>query len=98
MGIDDFIEIVAPKLKMPVRRSYDTMKGSTLKLTGYKEVKGKPIEDHKIYKIPAPAVVHVDHKMKLRLAWLRGGKQAVKTYLGRYLKSGDVMEVISVLK
>lgn len=97
MSIDDFIEIVAPKLKMPVRPSYETMKGSVLKLTGYKEVKGKPIKDDKLYKIPAPVVVQVNHKAKLRLAWLRGGKLAVGTYLSRYLKVSDLKEVMSVL-
>jgi hypothetical protein len=81
MSIDDFIEIVAPKLKMQVRPSYETMKGST----------------HKLYKIPAPVVVQVNHKAKLRLAWLRGGRQAVKTYLGRYLKAGDVSKVMERL-
>jgi hypothetical protein len=98
MGIDEFIKIVAPKLKMPVVRSFETMKGSDLKLTGYKEVKGKPIDDHKIYKIPTPAVVKVNHERKLRLAWLRGGRQAVRNYLNRYFKVDDVTKVIEVLR
>ena len=97
MTIDNFIEIVVPKLKMPVKKGFDKMKGSDLKLTGFKEVKGEPIEDHKIYKIPAPIVVHVDHRKKLRLAWLRGGKPAVRTYLEKFLKAEQLEKVISVL-
>lgn len=96
MSIDEFIDTVAP-LKMPVRKSYETMRGSELKLTGYKEVKGKPIEDDKNYKIPTPATVPVDHKQKLRLAWLRGKQAAVRTYLERILKPSELDEVTKVI-
>jgi hypothetical protein len=97
MTIDDFIKIVSPKLSMPVEKSFEIMKGSELKLTGYKEVKGKPIEDDKTYRIPSPVVIQVDHKWKLTLAWLRGGKPAVRTYLSKYLKAKDLEKVMTVL-
>lgn len=97
MSIDEFIDIVAPKLKMSVVKGYDNIKGSELKLTGYKEVKGKPIEDHVMYKIPTPIIVPVDHRWKLKLAWLRGGKPAVKTYLSKFLTAAVLKEVIKVL-
>lgn len=97
MTIDEFIETVAPKLAMPVKKTWDTMTGRELKLTGYKEIKGKPIEDHKIYKIPVPVSEKVDHKKKLRLAWLRGGKPALRTYLERILKPADLKKVTPVI-
>ena len=97
MSIDEFIEIVVPKLKMPVAKSYENMKGSDLKLTGYTEVKGKPIEDEKIYRIPTPVVVHVDHRWKLKLAWLRGGRAAVRTYLSKFIPAEALEKVISVI-
>lgn len=97
MKIDEFIDKVAPKLAMPVRPAWEKMKGSELRLTGYKEVRGKPIEDHKIYTIPAPYSVKVDHNKKLRLAWLRGGKLAVKTYLAKFLKKDELQKVMKVL-
>lgn len=97
MTIDEFIETVAPKLKMPVKKSWETMTGRELKLTGYKEIKGKPIEDHKLYKIPVPLTVNVVHKKKLRLAWLRGGPPAIRTYLERILKPDDLKKITPVI-
>lgn len=97
MKIDEFIETVAPKLKMPVKKSWETMTGSELKLTGYKEIKGKPIEDHKLYKIPVPATIEINHKKKLRLAWLRGGPPAIRTYLERILTAADLKRITPVI-
>lgn len=97
MSIDEFVDTVAPKLKMPVRKSYDTIRGGELKLTGYGEVKGKPIEDDKFYKIPVPIIEEVDHKKKLRLAWLRGGKPSLRTYLGRILKPADLNKMTKII-
>jgi hypothetical protein len=97
MTIDEFITIVYPKLPMPVQKSFDLIKGSELKLTGYKEVKGEPIEDDKTYRMPVPVVIQINHKWKLTLAWFRGGKPAVKTYLAKYLKVEDLEKVMTVL-
>lgn len=98
MQITEFIERVAPKLKMKVSKSFEHIDGKTLKLTGYKEVKGREIEDHKIYKIPVPVTQHIDHQRLLRLAYHRGGKQAVKNYLNKYLKPAEVSKILTVLE
>lgn len=98
MTITEFIETVAPKLALPIMPSYDRIKGSDLRETGQTEIHGKPVKDEKYYRIPSPIVIKdYDHSKKLRLAWLRGGKQAVKNYLGKFLKQGDVQQVIRVL-
>jgi hypothetical protein len=98
MKISEFIDIVAPRLKMGIARGHDQIDGKTLKLSGYKEVDGGAIEDHKIYSIPVPVVVHINHKWKMKLAWLRGGKGALGTYLRKHMKSGDVKKALSVLE
>ena len=96
MTIDKFLEIVAPKLQMPVEKDHTYMYGRELKLTGYGEM-GIPINDDELYKIPLPRVIQTDHARKIRLAWLRGGKLAVKTYLLKHLNPDVVEQVISVL-
>lgn len=96
MTIDKFIEIVAPKLNMPTEKDFTYMSGKDLKLTGYGEM-GVPINDNEIYKIPTPRVIKTDHERKIRLAWLRGGKLAVKTYLLKHLPKEAVEQIITVL-
>jgi len=97
MNIDEFIEIVFPKLKMKTAIHHEVYNGRDLKLTGHKEVEGEPIEDHKRYRIPTPVVIQVDHRRKLRLAWLRGGKSAVRFYLKDFLSESDLNKVLTVL-
>jgi hypothetical protein len=97
MTIDEFIEIVYPKLKMKTVTSHEFYTGKELKLTGHKKVNGGDINDNMVYKIPTAAVVHVNHKRKLRLAWLRGGKAAVRTYLSDLIPEGDLNKVMTVL-
>lgn len=96
MTIDTFIEIVAPKLNMPTKKDFGYMSGKDLKLTGYGEM-GIPINDNEIYKIPVPTEIQVDHAKKLKLAWLRGGKLAVKSYLLKHLPKEAVEQIITVL-
>jgi hypothetical protein len=91
--IDEFIEIVYPKLKNDVAVTKDDIKGDELMLTGITEVKGKKVEKGKQYKIDVPVVVVVDHRRKLRLAYIRGGRLAVGNYLSRYLPL-DVLSVV----
>lgn len=98
MSIDEFIKIVAPKLKLPTKKVYDHIVGSELRLTGVKDVKGKPIEDSKTYKmLEHIEIVDWDHERKLKLAWLRGGKLAVKTYLKKWLTEKQVELIIGTL-
>ena len=98
MTIDEFIKIVAPRLRGKVTKVMEEMWGRDLKLTGYKEVDGKPIEDHKKYRIPVPVAEKIDHKRLMSLAWLRGGKLAIASYLRKYMKAEEVTEVMKVLK
>lgn len=99
MSIDEFIETVVPKLPQPERIETRYMSGKELKLTGYGYGKGKKkIDDKGMYKVPMRVPDdEVNHRMKLRLAWLRGGKPAVKTYLLKYMHKAVVELVISVI-
>lgn len=97
MNIDQFIKTVNKKLRMPTVKVYDSMRGSELKLTGFKEVKGKKIEDHKIYKYPTTAEVPTNHEWKLKLAWLRGGRSAVRTYLSKYMTATQLEQTMVFL-
>ena len=97
MTIDEFIEIVHPKLKMKTVIHHEFYSGRDLKKTGHKDIKGAPIVNDTIYKVPVPAVIQVNHKRKLRLAWLRGGKAAVRNYLKDLIAEGDLNKVMTVL-
>lgn len=99
MSIDTFIEIVYPKLNQPVRTEMQLMSGKDLRLTGYGGGKNKKlIENDAVYKVPVQVPEpEVNHRQKLRLAWLRGGKPAVRTYLLKFLHPSIVEEVISVI-
>jgi hypothetical protein len=97
MTIDEFIEIVYPKLKMKTVASHEFYTGKELRLTGHKDVNGEEIRDTEVYKVPTAAVIQVDHRRKLRLAWLRGGKSAVRTYLTGLIPEGDLNKVMTVL-
>lgn len=98
MSIDEFIEIVAPKLKHDLVKDSFFMSGKELKLTGYGYgPNAAKIEDDLVYEIPMPSVRPVNHKRKLRLAYLRGGKPAVRTYLRKYLSEEAVEKIIQVL-
>jgi hypothetical protein len=88
MTIDQFIDIVSGKLANKVVKHYEWMRGSDLKLTGYKEVRGKPIEDHIFYKIPVPVEIKIDHKKKLQMAWITKGRAGVRAYVSRYIPKG----------
>lgn len=100
MSIDEFINIVAPKLPLyDVKRITEPMSGADLKLTGYKEFNGQPIEDDKIYDLPVPVYGKKhNHRHKMCLAWLRGGANAVAAYMRKFMKAEDVEKAISVLK
>jgi hypothetical protein len=99
MTITQFIGIVAPKLKPDSKLTYEVYKGSDLKLTAYKDAgNGKPIQDHKLYKVPVPVHLKTDHHRKMKLAWLRGGRNAVRTYLHKYVKTSDLNKIMSVLQ
>jgi hypothetical protein len=97
MTIDEFIEIVHPKIKNKVAITQDMIIGSELMLTGVKDVKGERIDPERTYKIDVPAVIKQDHKTKLRLAWLRGKKQGVRRYLAKWLDEDVLEKVMSAL-
>ena len=97
MSIDEFIEIVHPKLKHKVSLSQDQIIGSELLLTGVKEVKGEKIIPNKMYLMDVPVVEKQDHQRRLRLAWLRGGKNAVRNYLTKWLKPEILEQVMTAL-
>ena len=95
--IDEFIEIVYPKIKNKVAITQDLIDGSELLLTGVEEVKGEKIERGRTYKIDVPVVIKQDHRTKLRLAWLRGKKSGVRRYLSNWLDKDVLEKVMSVL-
>jgi hypothetical protein len=96
ISIDKFIEIVHSRLPLPTINTHDHIAGSDLKLTGVKNVEGQKIQDHKIYKVLHKAPIKDwDHKKKIRLAWLRGGKPAVGKYLNQFLDHDIVKQLIS---
>jgi hypothetical protein len=111
MSIDEFIDIVAPKLDHPLKTTDTFMTGKDLKLTGFAQRKGvaklvhgpskNKIDDNGVYKVKVPVepekLKSSTHRMKLRLAWLRGGKPAVRTYLLKYMNEDDVTKAISVI-
>jgi fructose/tagatose bisphosphate aldolase len=97
MTIDEFIETVYPKIKHRISKTEDTIMGAELMLTGVKNVKGEEIDPDKVYKMEVPVIIHQDHKRKLRLAWLRGGKNSVREYLSEYLDAKVLDVVMSVL-
>ncbi len=97
MTIDEFIEIVHPKIKNKVAITQDLIIGSELMLTGVQDVKGEKIDPNKTYKIDVPVVIKQDHETKLRLAWLRGKKQGVRRYLADWLDHDVLEKVMSVL-
>jgi hypothetical protein len=98
MTATEFVEKVSGKLKMPVKRTYEEMLGKDMKLTGYTEVKGEPIKDDVVYRIPVPVVVNVDHKKNLRTQFLRHGKQGVRNYMKKFMKEADVEKAIQFLE
>lgn len=97
LGIDEFIEIVYPKIKQKVIMTQDLIAGDELILTGVKEVEGEKIDVKKVYKMDVPCVIHQDHKTKLRLAFLRGGKSGVRNYLKDWLDLPVLDAVMNVL-
>jgi hypothetical protein len=97
MTIDDFIKLVVPKLKSETKVTYDKISGDELMLTGIQEVKGKRVEKGKMYRMPVPVIIKVNHEHKLKLAWLRGGKQGVKNYLGRYVNAKVIPTIMGTL-
>lgn len=99
MSIDEFIDTVVLKLPQPTRVEHKYMSGKELKLTGYGMGKNKSKIDSKgIYKVPITVPEkEVDHRTKLRLAWLRGGKPAVRTYLLKHLHPTLVETIITVI-
>jgi hypothetical protein len=97
MTIDDFIDIVHPKIKDEVKMSQERIIGSELLLTGVKDVHGEKIIPNKMYLMDVPVVIKKEHKKKLRIAWLRGGKLGVKRYLTPWLKADVLESVMSVL-
>lgn len=42
-------------------------------------------------------VERIDHRTKLRLAWLSGKQAGVRTYLEKFLKAKDLEEVTKVI-
>lgn len=98
MSIDEFIDKVAPKLNEPLKSQDTFVLGKDLKLTGFGK-SDKPIDNDAVYKIKVPIKPEQrsDHRMKLRLAWLRGGKPAIRTYLLKYMNPEDVEKAISVI-
>ena len=97
ISIDEFIEIVYPKIKHKVAMTQDMIEGRELMLTGVKDVKGEKIDPDKTYKIDVPVVIKQDHKTKMRLAYLRGKKAGVRRYLSEWLDNDVLEKVMSVL-
>ena len=93
MSIDDFIEIVHPKIKDEVKMTQEKIIGAELMLTGVEDVHGEKIIPNKMYLMDVPIIIKKEHKKRLRLAWLRGGKQGVKRYLSLWMKP-DVLETV----
>ena len=93
--IDNFIDMLAKKLPEYdlVRMEKTYISGKELRLTGYKDVDGQPIDDEKTYALPVPVRKKVDHRHKLRLAHLAEGMQGVYNYLGAYLKPEDLTKI-----
>lgn len=94
--IDEFIEIVAPKLKHRVITTPSEISGRELLLTGVKDVQGKQIEPDKVYSMPVPTVVHQPHERKLRIAYLRAGRNGIRNYLSKWLEQSVLDQVMSV--
>lgn len=97
MTIDEFITIVHPKLKHRVSITQDKIIGSELMLTGVKDVNGEKIVPNKMYLMDVPAIEKQPHERKLRLAWLRGGKNAVRSYLKDWLDPKVLDKVMDTL-
>ena len=97
LGIDEFINIVYPKIKQKVIMTQDLIAGDELILTGVKEVEGEKIDVKKVYKMDVPCIIQQDHKTKLRLAYLRGGKNGVRNYLKDWLDLPVLDAVMGVL-
>lgn len=52
--------------------------GSDLKLTGHdKDENGKELEDDRIYDLPTPSMIPVNHYRRLKKAFLSGGEPEV---------------------
>lgn len=93
--IDNFIDLLAKKLPEHdlVRMDPTFISGKELRLTGYKDVNGQPIEDDKTYELPVPVLKKVDHRHKMRIAHLAEGMQGLYNYLGSYLKPEDLTKI-----
>jgi hypothetical protein len=96
LTIDDFIEIVAPKIKHQVITVPETITGSELMLTGAKLPKDEKIDPNRVYEMQVPAVVQQNHKQKLSLAWLRAGRKGIRAYLYKWLDADVLEKVMSV--
>jgi hypothetical protein len=98
MTIDEFIEIVYPKLKQDVKKTTELISGSDLLLSGQKEINDEKIIPNRMYEMEVPVIIRQDHKRKLQLAFLRGGKLGVRSYLHKWLDPKVLNTVMSVLE
>lgn len=93
--IQDFAKVL-PEHEM-VRTEISYIKGSELKLTGVKNFKGEPLQDDFLYQLDVPVLAAtrledgkpvlkiIDHKHRLRVAWLKYGLQGMYNYLEPYI-------------
>lgn len=91
--LDKFIAQMAPKLpeRSRIRMDITYITGAELKLTGFKDYKGKPLVDDTVYELDVPVEKVHNHKFRMRLAFLRYGMQGVYEYLENYLKPDSLL-------
>lgn len=100
MSIDEFIDIVHTRLKYKVEQVPELWPGEDLMLTGMtKDNEGNPFERGRLYSIGVPAYIIVDHRAKLRRAFLSKKKKGVKDYLAslNQLSESDLDKIMGLL-
>ena len=87
MDIEKFIDLIAQRLPDFTRIGTDTFffSGKELKLTGVKEFKGKALVDSDTYGVDFPRLKKMNHRKKMRDAWLANGMQGVYDYIEPYI-------------
>jgi hypothetical protein len=101
--INDFVNVL-PQHEM-VGTEVMPFTGKDLKLSGIKTFKGEPLKDDTIYPLDVPVLTAtcledgepvlkvIDHKHKMRVAWLTGGLRGFYQYLEQYLSAEQLTAV-----